>query len=68
MDPPNLAKIEQGDRNVTVDTLVRIAAGLDVELSVTLHAPRTNASTRPAMTNAKPVPALAQEGKDTRRK
>lgn len=36
MEPTNLAKIERGTRNVTIDTLVRIADGLGVELSVRL--------------------------------
>jgi transcriptional regulator with XRE-family HTH domain len=33
MLPPNYARIEQGRMNVTIDTLVRIAAGLKVELA-----------------------------------
>lgn len=33
MLPPNYARIEQGRMNVTIDTLVRIATGLRVELS-----------------------------------
>jgi transcriptional regulator with XRE-family HTH domain len=40
MEPTNLAKIERGEKNVTVDTLVRIANGLDVELVVKLVTPR----------------------------
>ncbi|HEY2407900.1 MAG TPA: helix-turn-helix transcriptional regulator, partial [Polyangiaceae bacterium] len=33
MLPPNYARIEQGRSNLTVDTLVRVANGLEVELS-----------------------------------
>jgi transcriptional regulator with XRE-family HTH domain len=33
MLPPNYARIEQGRANVTIDTLVRVANGLKVELS-----------------------------------
>ena len=36
MEPTNLAKIERGEKNVTVDTLVRIAAGLGTKLKVEL--------------------------------
>jgi transcriptional regulator with XRE-family HTH domain len=41
MDPTNLAKIERGARNVTMDTLVRIADGLGIKLVVKL-APTVN--------------------------
>jgi transcriptional regulator with XRE-family HTH domain len=34
MEPTNLAKIERGQKNVTVDTLRRIADGLGVSLVV----------------------------------
>ena len=34
MEPTNLAKIERGEKNVTLDTLRRIADGLGVELVV----------------------------------
>lgn len=34
MEPTNLAKIERGEKNVTLDTLRRIADGLGVELIV----------------------------------
>jgi transcriptional regulator with XRE-family HTH domain len=33
MLPPNYARIEQGRANVTIDTLVRVAHGLKVELA-----------------------------------
>lgn len=33
MLPPNYARIEQGRANVTIDTLVRVAYGLKVELA-----------------------------------
>ena len=36
MDPTNLAKVERGARNVTIDTLVRIADGLGLDLTVKL--------------------------------
>lgn len=36
MEPTNLAKIERGEKNVTIDTLVRIADGLGVGLVVRL--------------------------------
>ena len=36
MDPTNLAKIERGEKNATVDTLVRFATGLGVDLSIQL--------------------------------
>ncbi|MGH7434566.1 MAG: helix-turn-helix domain-containing protein [Polyangiaceae bacterium] len=39
MEPTNLAKIERGQKNVTVDTLVRIAAGLGTGLKVELTKP-----------------------------
>ncbi len=35
MEPTNLAKVERGTRNVTIDTLARIADGLGIELNVT---------------------------------
>ena len=41
MHPMNYAKIERGKKNVTFDTLLRIADGLGVELSITLLPPRT---------------------------
>lgn len=44
MDPTNLAKIERGGRNVTVDTLVRIAEGLGLDLRVRLVQPRSSTS------------------------
>ena len=34
MEPTNLAKIERGEKNVTLDSLRRIADGLGVELIV----------------------------------
>jgi transcriptional regulator with XRE-family HTH domain len=34
MDPPNLDKVECGKKNVTIDTLVRIAEGLGMALDV----------------------------------
>ena len=34
MDPANLGKLERGERNVTIDTLVRIAACLGVDLVI----------------------------------
>lgn len=40
MDPTNLAKIERGTKNVTIDTLMRIAAGLGIELVVKFVAPK----------------------------
>jgi transcriptional regulator with XRE-family HTH domain len=39
MLPPNYARIEQGRANVTVDTLVRVASGLKVELAELFVAP-----------------------------
>jgi len=36
MDPTNLAKVERGERNLTLDTVVRIAHGLDARLDVKL--------------------------------
>jgi transcriptional regulator with XRE-family HTH domain len=36
MHPSNYAHIERGHKNVTVDTLLRIADGLDVELVIAL--------------------------------
>jgi XRE family transcriptional regulator, regulator of sulfur utilization len=36
MEPTNLGKIERGQKNVTVDTLVRIAAGLGTGLRIDL--------------------------------
>ena len=44
MEPTNLAKIERGQKNVTVDTLVRIARGLGVDLTVTFSTPKRRAS------------------------
>jgi transcriptional regulator with XRE-family HTH domain len=38
MHPMNYAKIERGKKNVTFDTLLRIADGLGVELTITLVA------------------------------
>jgi transcriptional regulator with XRE-family HTH domain len=37
---PNYARIEQGRANVTIDTLVRIANALDVELRDMFERPR----------------------------
>ncbi len=34
MLPTNYARIEQGKLNVTVDTLMRVSAGLGLELTV----------------------------------
>jgi len=34
MDPTNLAKIERGAKNVTVDTLRRIADGLELDVVI----------------------------------
>lgn len=34
MEPTNLAKIERGEKNVTIDTLVRIGDGLGIDLTV----------------------------------
>jgi transcriptional regulator with XRE-family HTH domain len=34
MEPTNLAKIERGQKNVTIDTLVRIADGLGLDLTI----------------------------------
>lgn len=39
MEPTNYAKIERGKKNVTYDTLLRIADGLGVELTVKLVLP-----------------------------
>jgi plasmid maintenance system antidote protein VapI len=36
MDPTNLNKIERGEKNLTIDTLLRLAAGLDARLEVRL--------------------------------
>jgi len=36
MDPPNLRKIERGKKNLTIDTLLRLAVGLDARLTVTI--------------------------------
>lgn len=38
---PNYARIEQGRANVTIDTLVRVASGLKVEVSELFVQPRT---------------------------
>jgi transcriptional regulator with XRE-family HTH domain len=40
MDLPNYAKIEQGKKNVTMDSLVRIASGLGADLSVRFVIPK----------------------------
>jgi transcriptional regulator with XRE-family HTH domain len=40
MHPVNYARIEQGKQNVTVDTLLRVADGLGVELVVGLKTRR----------------------------
>jgi len=37
MDPANLLKVERGQKNVTLDTLLRIADGLGMELVVRLR-------------------------------
>lgn len=50
---PNYARIEQGRMNVTIDTLVRIAAGLKVELAE-LFAPTKARRPKPGRP-AKPV-------------
>ncbi len=53
MDPTNYAKIERGKKNVTFDTLVRIADGLGVKLSVRLSsapAPRRAVRKAPGTT------------------
>ncbi|HWD24760.1 MAG TPA: helix-turn-helix transcriptional regulator [Acidimicrobiales bacterium] len=42
MHPMNYAKIEQGKQNVTIDTLLRIADGLGVELVVRLKTPKAS--------------------------
>jgi transcriptional regulator with XRE-family HTH domain len=34
IEPPNLSRIEHGEKNLTIDTLRRIAEGLGVELVV----------------------------------
>lgn len=39
MDPANYAKIERGQKNVTFDTLLRIADALGLELRITLAPP-----------------------------
>ncbi len=41
MHPVNYAKIERGRKNVTFDTLLRIADGLGVELAVRFRVPKT---------------------------
>jgi transcriptional regulator with XRE-family HTH domain len=40
MLPPNYARIEQGRANVTIDTLVRVAHGLKVDLADLFVVPR----------------------------
>jgi transcriptional regulator with XRE-family HTH domain len=40
MHPMNYARIEQGKQNVTVEMLVRVAAGLGVDLVVRFVTPR----------------------------
>jgi len=45
MDPTNLNKIEQGMKNLTVETLLRIAEGLDARLQVRVI-PRRKAAPR----------------------
>lgn len=40
MLPPNYARVEQGRANVTLDTLVRIATGLRVDLAELFVAPK----------------------------
>lgn len=40
MLPPNYARIEQGRSNVTLDTLVRVAHGLKVELAELFVVPK----------------------------
>lgn len=38
MEPTNLRKVERGEKNLTVDTLRRIAGGLGMRLEVRLMA------------------------------
>jgi len=40
MTRTNYARVEQGRTNVTIDTLLRIAAGLGLTLSFSFNAPR----------------------------
>jgi transcriptional regulator with XRE-family HTH domain len=51
---PNYARVEQGRANVTVDTLVRIAHALDVELIELFRAPKDK-TVRPGRPPAKKV-------------
>jgi transcriptional regulator with XRE-family HTH domain len=46
MDPTNYAKIERGQKNVTIETLVRIAKGLGVTLVVRFAPKRRGAGAR----------------------
>lgn len=44
MTRTNYARVEQGKTNVTIDTLLRIAAGLGLTLSFSFDAPRRKRS------------------------
>jgi transcriptional regulator with XRE-family HTH domain len=44
MTRTNYARVEQGRTNVTIDTLLRIAAGLGLTLSFNFEAPRRRGS------------------------
>ncbi len=46
MEPTNLAKIERGQKNLTVETLVRIATGLGTGLKIELG-PRARSRAKP---------------------